>query len=1080
MPPPQSQQRWLEDRGGSSSWFDDDDYFASAYPYADLGLYEPQEGSKKSSYASAGNSVTGSLSDFGFSFGKNQTDWSTDLSPASDVNIVGVKAALYFNLVAFAVLMMSYEVLRRKVPTVYASRRQRAIQRGEEPDDDAEILPPSGGADGEAGQVSRPFAWVGPVYAVPWADVRRVAGLDAYMFLRYIRLCLRITSVSAFWGMLILWPVYGSGNGPYDKLSWYHYSMANIDQGSWRIWVPTGFFYLFSAYIFFVMKQEYRHYVEVRMEFLGRGMRSGSGGVGRRGGSGGKPTGDAVAADDLVLGAQQQTYSVAVERIPPDLRSDRALRDYFNRLFPGKVHSACVVLNVNDLQGTADRTMRVTRRLEKSIAQYHTTGKRPTHIVGRPRAKIMDVECSPLELPCHLDRRWRDAFEFDEAEEGAAGDGPDLRPPRGAVVDSIRYYTQALARVNRKLEREQRLKANIAETGNHSVRASNWITMAADYAQAMDDNIKEESLAVNALFVSPNKPTVDTENTSILPGSTGKKGDQQYGSFDTDYAHGSWGSDDESLPWDEDTGIGFETGTEVSINEFLSLKGAYSPRGVPLPKFWKRLFVRLGFDFFASSIRIPMRRIRTAMETVAGAPMSSSGFVTFYTHEAATVAACADLTHRPNVLKVTMASEPRDLLWENTNISRDMRKGKEHFANILLTIGVVLWSIPLAAIQAFAKAEQLALVPGMEWILNFDGGNLTAFINGYLPVMLLLTLISVLPLVFEYIATTYERRKTRSDIQYSITGRYFYYQIANIYITVTAGAIWKALADILDHPAEILEILGESIPMMVGYFLSLLITKIFAGLPMVMLRAGALSRIALLRACFGYAKLPQRELDKVYRNDNVYYGWEYPSLMLVIMICFAYACMSPVILPVGAVYFFGALLVYKEQVLYVYTATYESGGQMFPFVCDRSLFGLIISQLVFIGYSLIRGGTKQPLVLAPLPFFTMYMMHYFRTHYADPSLKLSLERAVELDYLANSKASGAQYGDPSPKSGAETKLDEAFSANYYRQPVLTVAAGRPLPYRRAFGMDGITAEVLTELNGSRSRYQAMADENRLT
>lgn len=77
----------------------------------------------------------------------------------------------------------------------------------------------------------------------------------------------------------------------------------------------------------------------------------------------------------------------------------------------------------------------------------------------------------------------------------------------------------------------------------------------------------------------------------------------------------------------------------------------------------------------------------------------------------------------------------------------------------------------------------------MEWILTYQGGALTAFVNGYLPVLALLGLILILPVLFEWIAVTYERRKTFSEIQGSILRRYFYYQLANVYITATAGSL---------------------------------------------------------------------------------------------------------------------------------------------------------------------------------------------------------------------------------------------------------------------------------------------------
>lgn len=49
------------------------------------------------------------------------------------------------------------------------------------------------------------------------------------------------------------------------------------------------------------------------------------------------------------------------------------------------------------------------------------------------------------------------------------------------------------------------------------------------------------------------------------------------------------------------------------------------------------------------------------------------------------------------------------------------------------------------------------------------------------------------------------------------------------------------------------------------------------------------------------------------------------------------------------------MLVYKKQLLYVYTPVYESGGELFPDVCQRTLYGLVCGQMTLIGYTLIRG-----------------------------------------------------------------------------------------------------------------------------
>lgn len=164
--------------------------------------------------------------------------------------------------------------------------------------------------------------------------------------------------------------------------------------------------------------------------------------------------------------------------------------------------------------------------------------------------------------------------------------------------------------------------------------------------------------------------------------------------------------------------------------------------------------------------------------------------------------------------------------------------------------------------------------------------------------------------------------------------------------------MWTALSTILDHPSSVFEILGRSLPTMVGFFVTLIMTKTLAGLPMIMLRLGALLRKVFLRAIFRQRFLTQRELDEVYKRETLMLGAEYPNQLLVVIICFTYACISPIILPVGAVYFFAALIVYKKQILLVYAPEYESGGTMFPACCRRIIIGLICGQVTLIGKSI--------------------------------------------------------------------------------------------------------------------------------
>ena len=193
-------------------------------------------------------------------FWGNDTDdaieFDSNLQPVEDVSVDAVLTAFYYNVVVFAFLMASYECLRKLLPAVYSSKKRLQFVRPGQPDEDddegnlddhqsrgrrAQFLNNAASSlgdqpylqhrvhevpsvDDEVTEGSDPaarkddnesistlpdnrvFDSIAPVFGVSWNQVRKKAGLDGYFFLRYIRMCVRITSVSTFWFFLILVP----------------------------------------------------------------------------------------------------------------------------------------------------------------------------------------------------------------------------------------------------------------------------------------------------------------------------------------------------------------------------------------------------------------------------------------------------------------------------------------------------------------------------------------------------------------------------------------------------------------------------------------------------------------------------------------------------------------------------------------------------------------------------------------------------------------------------------------------------------------------------------------------------------
>ncbi len=706
--------------------------------------------------------------------------------------------------------------------------------------------------------------WCIPVHATPWSTLRHLAGLDAYFYLRYIRMCLKITSVSSFWAIIILFPTYATGGGA--QSGFYHFSMANVLQNDKaRVWIPTFFCWAFTMYCWFCIRAEMMHYLELRMEFLGgeeeewifkrmNEWRNGGGGEGEEGGYGPpkesfdvhlsnnnsvleeqdeggldnqrsrsrSPLLDVSFKDIKALPLErkqnnlhppssphsasqrqinQHRYSLQIEKVPIALRSNTALYNYFNEIFPNQVHSACLTMNVPDLDALSSRRMRVCRRLEKSLAYYSVTGTRPTHVAGRPRFQCCGIESTPIDGWCILCCCYFDSCNVDihshSEDEGEPNiyrtEVYDSLPDKGETVDSILYYTYDLASCNLRLKKLQEEKFLIAETGNsprhggigdNSVDQldSDWLGMlkltSARAVEGLRDEFEvlgeEDYFGDGVTGESGGEYGSIADRTSSTSSSFRQAGPEKTAPL----IKGDHLTDSDGRPIRDTINVptNLETSDDSTSFTAFGRKSRFKIKSRPL--IWLRaLLWRLGVDFLAAGLDEVRNRTDVVVDNVTRPSMSSTGFVTFKTLTPVTVTTSAPLTYKRNPMEVSVAPEPRDLVWKNVQIDRDIIASREFVANVLLGFGVLFWSIPLTLIQAWAKVETVALIPGFEWVGQIAVGAWKPFVNDYLPVITLLGLILLLPVLFTWIATEYEKRKTISGVQNSIVGRYFYYQV---------------------------------------------------------------------------------------------------------------------------------------------------------------------------------------------------------------------------------------------------------------------------------------------------------------
>ena len=326
-----------------------------------------------------------------------------------------------------------------------------------------------------------------------------------------------------------------------------------------------------------------------------------------------------------------------------------------------------------------------------------------------------------------------------------------------------------------------------------------------------------------------------------------------------------------------------------------------------------------------------------------------------------------------------------DIIWKNVSIPQVQIDSRTKISAAALILGAIFWSFVVTGIHGIFNLQKL----GHGKYSAYETSMVYIMFNSYLAVAILLILLTLLPLIFDTISRYYERLKTESEIQNSIMVRYYYYQLANIYVTVTAGSILDSLAHVLNHPESALRILGESLPKVSVYFASIIILMSFTSVMLELLRVWPMICYYSATLIADKRRVTRRSLRTgAFAAARMLYGWNYPSLLMVFMIISVYSCIAPITMCFAVVYYSFVYLMYKYQLLYVYVNEYQSGGYMWYAVFNMSMTALICGILTLMGYigSKLAHKTGPFYFMIPLPIIIVLFWRYCHKTCSSPSM----------------------------------------------------------------------------------------------
>ncbi|KAJ7095817.1 hypothetical protein B0H15DRAFT_827221 [Mycena belliarum] len=353
----------------------------------------------------------------------------------------------------------------------------------------------------------------------------------------------------------------------------------------------------------------------------------------------------------------------------------------------------------------------------------------------------------------------------------------------------------------------------------------------------------------------------------------------------------------------------------------------------------------------------------------------STAFVTF-ADPADARRACKYLAVHPNnplTCLVTMAPEYQDLDW--IRVMKSSYNGefvKDWVVNMGVWAFTVFWLFPVSLLVGLVSIQNISVfLPALKTYLDKHQWE-EDLIQSFLPTLLVALLALSIPPILLLIAKKAHTITTLSALHDLIMTRYYKFLIVNVLVFFCVGT--AALQSVLDSfkanqtsHVDIIQTVADSFPTAGPFYVGWLIFTVgmHGGFELALLGLPLIVYPTTRRQV-----TPRKRAVGIRPRTFNFYYW-LPTHLLVIHVLMLFMVLNPFVIPFGAFYFFIEAGVVKNQLIHIYAKNYEGNGQVILIRIVRySLDGLILAQTVFMTYMIVLKKTVSVGLAAFLVVFT--------------------------------------------------------------------------------------------------------------
>ncbi|KAL2807652.1 hypothetical protein BJX63DRAFT_64489 [Aspergillus granulosus] len=886
------------------------------------------------------------------------------------ISIKTFVASLATAIIIFTVEFLLFLLLKGKLTRIYQPRTY--------------LVP-----DRERTEPSPPglFRWVVPIFRTSSSAFIQKCGLDAYFFLRYLRMLLKIFVPLAFIILPTLLPLnkvggkdrsYKNGTDTGDK-----WNVTGLDQLAWgnvapentqRYWghlILAVFVVIYVCAIFF---DELRSYIRLRQAYL--------------------------TSPQHRLRASATT--VLVTAIPKRWLSLKALEGLYD-VFPGGIRNIWINRNFDELNEKVKERDRLALKLETAITELIIKCKKVQMKQAKAAAKKAGIK--------DADNKEREAEDL-KASKLAMSAGISSGDPHQAHTLQEILHGDNLTRKESKADKRRYINPlesaiGLGGTVGQGVgklgRAVFGTVKKHDPAEQNSDQplsgdaITEDTATAYGAAEPTNMPTgTEGESQPRRPFWRSRPSNQSKSSNRTepdelpltaletpvvDTGERSSSEDDSpvrartdnSFNLAQNDGVETEDGTyPVAYNENFEKDDTGAPLWqkyirpkdrdtMRLPIFgisWMPSLWLVGkkvdtIDYCRKEVARLNLEIEIDQQHPERFPLMTSAFIQF-NHQVAAHMACQAVSHHvpKQMAPRTVEISPDDVIWDNMSI-KWWERYLRTFGIVAIVIGMVIgWAFPVAFTGLLSQLSYLEdAFTWLSWISKLPEWFISA-VQGILPPLFLAILMAILPLLLRFLCRT-QGLHTGMEVELTVQNYYFAFLFVQLFLIVAISSsittIIQNITDVTSWP----DLLAQNIPLSSNYFFSYMILQALS------VSAGALVQIFSLVSWFILAPIldstARRKWARTTNLNQVKWGTFFPVYTTLASIGLIYSVIAPLILVFNIITFSLFWFVYRYNMLYVTQFRFDTGGLLFPRAINQLFTGIYVMELCLIGlFFLVR------------------------------------------------------------------------------------------------------------------------------